>query len=160
MVNRFSVGINTLTNNGYSVNVDGDWATKGHLSQGGYRLQQEHRPGELHRVRGLGCRRREWHEAAAIRTEERPDEGPRQPHDQDRTDLRPPGSQRLRASRRSPGRQASAGGRPRCQVPTSQLNGGGSSMASFLLGWVNNGGTEQIREVRQRYPYYAMYAPG
>ena len=31
-------------------------------------------------------------------------------------------------------------------------------MASFLLGYANSGGTEQIREVRQTYPYYAMYA--
>ena len=54
MVNRFSVGINTLTQQ--RVLGERRWrlAIKGHLSQGGYRLQQEHRPGELHRVRGLG----------------------------------------------------------------------------------------------------------
>ena len=43
-------------------------------------------------------------------------------------------------------------------VPGINTQTSGSSMASFLLGYANSGGTEQIRDVEQTYPYYAFYA--
>ena len=35
---------------------------------------------------------------------------------------------------------------------------GGSSFASFLLGYANTGRTETIRYLQQIYPYYGFYA--
>jgi hypothetical protein len=41
---------------------------------------------------------------------------------------------------------------------TNFANAGGSSFASFLLGYANEGRTETIRYLQQIYPYYAFYA--
>ena len=41
---------------------------------------------------------------------------------------------------------------------TNFANAGGSSFASFLLGYANEGRTETIRYLQQVYPYYGFYA--
>ena len=41
---------------------------------------------------------------------------------------------------------------------TNFANAGGSSFASFLLGYANEGRTETIRFLQQVYPYYGFYA--
>ena len=41
---------------------------------------------------------------------------------------------------------------------TNFANAGGSSFASFLLGYANEGRTETIRYLQQIYPYYGFYA--
>jgi hypothetical protein len=41
---------------------------------------------------------------------------------------------------------------------TTLANGGGSSFASFLLGYADTGRTETIRYLQQIYPYYGFYA--
>jgi len=41
---------------------------------------------------------------------------------------------------------------------TNFNNAGGSSFASFLLGYANSGRTETIRYLQQIYPYYGFYA--
>jgi hypothetical protein len=41
---------------------------------------------------------------------------------------------------------------------TNFANAGGSSFASFLLGYANEGRTETIRFLQQIYPYYGFYA--
>ena len=41
---------------------------------------------------------------------------------------------------------------------TNFATAGGSSFASFLLGYANSGRTETIRYLQQVYPYYGFYA--
>ena len=41
---------------------------------------------------------------------------------------------------------------------TNFATAGGSSFASFLVGWANTGRTETIRYLQQVYPYYGFYA--
>jgi len=41
---------------------------------------------------------------------------------------------------------------------TNFATAGGSSFASFLVGWANTGRTETIRYLQQIYPYYGFYA--
>lgn len=156
MVNRFSVGINTLKNNGYSVNVGGDWQSKGICLQGAIDCNKNF--GQVTFTEFAG-----WGDAA--------ENGTKQPRFALKNDLtKATGSHTFKTGvtfdlqeANGFGQQAIAGTSGfswrETAVPgaTAQVTGGGSSMASFLLGWVNNGGTEQIREVRQRYPYYAMY---
>jgi hypothetical protein len=156
MVNRFSFGINTLTNNGYSLNVGGEWQSKGICLRGAIDCNKN--LGQVTFTEFEG-----WGNAA--------ENGTKQPRLTLKNDLTMVvGSHTVKTGvtfdlqeANGFGQQAIAGTSGfswrETAVPgaTSQVNGGGSSMASFLLGWVNNGGTEQIREVRQRYPYYAMY---
>jgi hypothetical protein len=156
MVNRFSVGINTLLNNGYSSNVGGEWASKGICLLGAIDCNKNFGQVTFSEFAG-------WGGAA--------ENGTKQPRWTLKNDLTMAvGRHTLKTGvtfdlqeANGFGQQAIAGTSGfswrETGVPgaTSQVNGGGSSMASFLLGWVNNGGTEQIREVRQRYPYYAMY---
>jgi hypothetical protein len=157
MVNRFSFGINTLHNNGYSLNVGGDWASKGICLKGAIDCNKNF--GQVSFTEFTG-----WGSAA--------ENGTKQPRMTLKNDLSVvSGDHTFKTGvtfdlqeANGFGEQAIAGTSSfswrETAVPgaTSQNNGGGSSMASFLLGYVNSGGTEQIREVRQRYPYFAMYA--
>jgi Carboxypeptidase regulatory-like domain len=156
MVNRFSVGINTLINNGYSSNVGGDWASKGICLKGAIDCNKNF--GQVTFTEFAS-----WGDAA--------ENGTQQPRWTLKNDLSIlSGNHTFKTGATFDlqeafgfGQQAIAGTSSfswrETAVPgaTSQVNGGGSSMASFLLGYVNNGGTEQIREVRQRYPYFAFY---
>src|SRR5690606_6504055 len=155
MVNRFAFGLNTLDNIGQSLNVGGDWRAKGicipnvidcndNFGQIGFSEFES------------------WGGASS--------NGTKQPRWTIKNDLSlMAGNHTMKfgvtydlQESNGFGQQSIAGSAGfnyrSTSVPGVSTQTSGSSMASFLLGHAYNGGTETVREVRQVYPYVAMYA--
>ena len=155
MVNRFSAGINTLYNSGYSLNVDGNWAEKGFCIKNAIDCNKNFGNINFSEFEGWG---------AASHN------GTQQPRWTIKNDLSlVMGNHTMKTGviydlqkAVGWGQQQIAGSASfsylETGVPGINTQTSGSSMASFLLGYANSGGTEQIRSVEQTYPYYAFYA--
>jgi hypothetical protein len=155
MVNRFSFGINTLVNSGYSGNVGGDWADQGICIPNAIDCNKNFGNISFSEFQG-------WGSPA--------ENGTKQPRWTIKNDLTFTASNHTVKTgvtydlqvAEGFGQQQIAGQAGfsylQTAVPGITSQTSGSSMASFLLGYANTGSTEQIREVRQIYPYFAMYA--
>ena len=155
MVNHLSFGVNTLVNDGYSSNVGGNWKDKGICIPNAIDCNKNFGQIGFSEFQG-------WGSAA--------DNGTKQPRWTLKNDFSlTAGNHTMKTGvtydlqeANGFGQQAIAGSATfdyrSTSVPGINSQTSGSSMASFLLGHAFSGGTEQIREVRQTYPYFAFYA--
>jgi hypothetical protein len=155
MVNHLTVGANTFNKNSFSPNVDQNWRDKVCI------------PNAVDCNQNMGAIQftefSTWGGASYNGTEQ-----PRFTIKDDLTFIA--GSHTIKAGFTYDRQQANGfgqqdiGGRARFSflhtgVPgvTNFANAGGSSFASFLLGYANEGRTETIRYLQQIYPYYGFY---
>ena len=155
MVNHLTVGANTFNKNSFSPNVDQNWKDRVCI------------PNAVDCNQNMGAIQftelSTWGGASYNGTEQ-----PRFTIKDDLTVTR--GAHTLKAGFTYDRQQANGfgqqdyGGRARFSflqtgVPgvTNFANAGGSSFASFLLGYANEGRTETIRYLKQIYPYYGFY---
>jgi hypothetical protein len=156
MVNHLTAGANTFYKNAFSPNVDQDWQDKVCI------------PNSVDCNQNMGAIQftelSTWGGASYNGTE--------QPRFTIKDDLTvTSGAHTIKAGFTYDRQQANGfgqqdiGGRARFSflhtgVPgvTNFANAGGSSFASFLLGYANEGRTETIRYLQQIYPYYGFYA--
>ena len=156
MVNHLTVGANTFNKNSFSPNVDQNWQDRVCI------------PNSVDCNQNMGAIQftelSTWGGASYNGTEQ-----PRFTVKDDVTMTR--GAHTLKGGFTYDRQQANGfgqqdyGGRARFSflqtgVPgvTNFANAGGSSFASFLLGYANEGRTETIRYLQQVYPYYGFYA--
>ena len=155
MVNHLTVGANTFNKNAFSPNVDQDWASKVCIKN------------------ALDCNQNmgiitfsefsQWGGSSYNGTKQ-----PRFTIKDDVTFIK--GAHTMKTGFTYDRQQANGfgqqdyGGRAgfdfkHTGVPgvTNFANAGGSSFASFLLGYANSGRTETIRYLQQVYPYYGFY---
>jgi hypothetical protein len=156
MVNHLTVGANTFHKNSFSPNVDQNWSGRICI------------PNSVDCNQNMGAIQftefSTWGGASYNGTE--------QPRFSVKNDLTiTSGSHTIKTGFTYDRQQANGfgqqdiGGRARFSflqtgVPgvTNFANAGGSSLASFLLGYANEGRTETIRYLQQVYPYYGFYA--
>ena len=156
IVNHLTVGVNTFNKNAFSPNVDQNWSDKICIQNS---VDCNQNMGAIQFTEFSS-----WGGVSYNGTEQ-----PRFTIKDDLTFTR--GSHTIKTGFTYDRQQANGfgqqdiGGRARFSflhtgVPgvTNFANAGGSSFASFLLGYANEGRTETIRYVQQIYPYYGFYA--
>jgi len=155
MVNHLSVGANTFNKDSYSINVGGDWKSKGVCIPNAVDCSVNF--GQLAFSEFSG-----WGGAA--------DNGTEQPRFSIKDDFTLiAGNHSIKTGFTFDRQQANGFGQQQIAgsatfdyrntaVPGATTQTSGSSFASFLLGTAFSGATETIRYLQQIYPYYAMYA--